>query len=289
MIANNRVLLRYLGLISVLAIPALILYFRIAHASVVFEPPLLLPILNAVFLFLMPYTVAYLAMRSYLADGTFLLLMLGCSVLAFGFGSLVAGIVIFIYGPNATATIHNISSLVAAIFPFAGVLASLTGNPPEADPLARKRKLTMVCFGVIAFIALLSFLTIEGVIPVFFVQGAGPTPLRQLVLAAALVLFAGTALYMMSRFFQTRSSFFYWYSLGLALLAIGMGGIFLQRSVGGLVGWLARSAQYLAGLYFSFPSCRRFAKRVQPDGASNRSWPISFTIPPPIGRTSWKP
>src|SRR5512140_3943410 len=103
---NRKNLTPYLGLIPVLAMALLIAISRMTiHETRVTEPPFLLPILNTLFLFTLTCIVAYMAMRSYLADGSLPLLMLGSGVLALGTGSLVAGWVIDAYGPDATVTI----------------------------------------------------------------------------------------------------------------------------------------------------------------------------------------
>jgi len=49
---------------------------------VIYEPLLLLPVLNTVFLFLVACVVAYNAWRSYLLNGAVSILWLGCGVLA---------------------------------------------------------------------------------------------------------------------------------------------------------------------------------------------------------------
>lgn len=69
----------YFGLLPVLVLLALIIGFRLLlHSVVIYEPLLLLPVLNTVFLFLVGCLIAYSAWRSYLQSGATSILWLGC-------------------------------------------------------------------------------------------------------------------------------------------------------------------------------------------------------------------
>ncbi|MGZ6207605.1 MAG: PAS domain S-box protein [Syntrophales bacterium] len=244
-----------IGIVIVLALIAAILSLRlilprVLPPTLIFEPPLLLPILNTVFLFFVSCVVSYMAMRSYLISGLPTLLLLGCGVLTLGVGALLAGWLIGPEGPNVNVTIFNVSAFISSIFHTLAAIIDLMEKPPEADPMRRRRKLMAGYLGVLVLIALLVLGAIAGIMPRFFIQGVGPTTLRQTVLAIALVLFIVSSSFKMIRFVQERARFLYWYSLALVLLAVTMVGAFLQPSVGSPMGWIGRSAQYLAGMYF---------------------------------------
>jgi PAS domain S-box-containing protein len=245
----------YPHLIPVLLLTALIAVLHLVFrdypiARHVFEPPLLLPILNTLFLFLVACIVSYIAMRAYLVAGSPTVLFLGCGVLTLGTGSLFAGWMMGLVGPNGTATVFNVSALVGSVFHMVAAIADLTGKIPEADPRSRQRKLIWAYLGVVVFVALLSLLTDEAIMPPFFIQETGPTGLRQVVLATAFILYVVTSLYMVSRFIQKRAMFLYWYALALALAALNLAGTYLQPTVGSAIGWAARCAVYAAGIYF---------------------------------------
>ena len=263
-IRNNLHL--YIGLIPILVLIVLITILHLispAHPITrkVFEPPLLVFILNTVFLFLAPCVVSYMAIKSYLLAGSFTVLFLGCGALTLGTGSLLAGWLIGHWGPNVLVTTHNASALLAAIFYTVGIVANVTGKPPEADPTHRRRQLAAAYLGVIIFVILISLAAVRGITPPFFIQEIGPTPIRQFTLVIALLLFVISSSSMMIRFAEKSMQFLYWYSLALALLALGMGGIFLQPAVGSPIGWVARVAQYLSGIYLimALVSARRMA------------------------------
>ena len=244
-----------IGIIIVLTLIAAVFCLRLILPSalrpaLIFEPPLLLPILNTIFLFFVSCVVSYIAMRSYLISGLPTILLFGCGVLTLGVGALLAGWLIGPEGPNVNVTIFNISAFISSTFHTATAIVDLMKKPPEADPMRRRRKLIVGYLGVLVLVVLVVLAAIGGIMPLFFIQGVGPTTLRQAVLAIALVLFIVLSSFKMIRFVQERARFLYWYSLALALLAITMVGAFLQPSVGSPMGWVGRSAQYLAGIYF---------------------------------------
>ncbi|MFB0536675.1 MAG: PAS domain S-box protein [Anaerolineae bacterium] len=104
--------------------------------------------------------------------------------------------------------------------------------------------------GVLVFTALLTVASLRGAIPPFFIQELGPTLLRQVVLGTAVALFGISSLFLMRLYSKSKETFQYWYSLALALIAVGLSAVFLQKAVGSPIGWTGRSAQYLGGIYF---------------------------------------
>ena len=260
---ESRNLTRYLGLFPVLAFIVLIIVYGFLYPSAkVTEPPYLFPILNTVFLFVVSCIVAYVSLRSYLASGSSPILLLGAGVLVFGTGSFASGWTISRFGVNVSATMHNGPLLLAAIFHIAGVIASAKEEPPETDPVQRRWKLTAAYITAPVFVFSLFFLTINGIMPPFFVSGSGWSPLRQAIMASAFVLFVYSSSYMMTRFLWKKNSYLYWYSLALTLLSIMAAGFYIQPAVGSPVGWIGRGAQYAAGIYFMVAvlSARREAR-----------------------------
>jgi hypothetical protein len=102
--------------------------------------------------------------------------------------------------------------------------------------------------GVVVAVALRVWAAMAGWIPTFFVQGQGGTPLRQVVLLSTVAIFAVAAWLMLTIHRRQPSAFFYWYGLGLALLAVGVAGVMLQLH-GDVLGWTGRLTQYLGGAY----------------------------------------
>ncbi len=239
----------YFGLLPVVLSIALVVIFRIALPSTaVFEPHYLLAVLNTVFLALIPCTVAYLAGRSYVTTGSLNILLIGCALLVFGAGNLVAGWAIEHPGPNSTVTIHNIASLVASIFYVMAAFVLAEGTT-ESMAVRRTPKLFIAYFAILLFVALLSAATILGLMPLFFVVGRGPTPLRELVLTVAVILHTLSAIFALRLYWKRRMAFLYWYGLALLLIATGLAAVLMQTAVGSPIGWVGRIAQYVGGIY----------------------------------------
>lgn len=247
---RNLSLLYYLGLLPVIVCFVLVIgLWRFPPAVTVFEPEFLLPSFNS-FLFLASMVIAYIAWQSYVLSGSFTILWLGCGVLALGTGALAAGWLIRPYGPNDNVTIFNLAVLLAAVCHTGGVLASFKEHTGEAEPGHNRRQMTLAYLAVVAVIALIVGLAISDVIPPFFIQGQGPTLIRQYVVEWAIVLLSFASLIILSRFRRQRWAFLYWYALALALVVIAMLAFFLQPAVGSLIGWTGRSAYVLAAIYF---------------------------------------
>ena len=276
------------GFLPVLGCLALVIVLWLFPPSVVvFEPHYLLPLFNSS-LFLAAFVIASIALRSYLMSGAATILWLGCGVLTLGAGALAAGWLIYPFGPNANVTIFNVAVLLASICHAGGVLSTLEARPGDADPGRRRRKATFAYLAALTAIALLVVLTLAGLMPPFFIQGQGPTVLRQYVVEWSLVLLIFASLVIMQRFLRKRAPFHYWYSLALALVAISMLAFFLQPAVGSPIGWVGRSAYVLAAVYFllSVNSAWREA-RTRGSGLEREPW-RSFSARGSTGRASWR-
>ena len=104
-----------LGYVAIIAILNIALSPRLA-ASLVFDPPVLMLVLNTVFLFGVSFAVCIVAMRAYLASGSSSILLLGCGVLSLGGAALAGGWVRPLGGgANTSVTIHNLGVLLGAI------------------------------------------------------------------------------------------------------------------------------------------------------------------------------
>lgn len=151
--------------------------------------------------------------------------------------------------PNMVVSIHNIGVLVAAIFQvISGMLLLFDRNSPAIGG-KRNRPVILAYGGIVILTLLFSLANVSGFVPRFFIQGTGPTPLRQFVLISAMNIFLLSAALFMIHYRRWRSDFLYWYALSLALIAVGLFAILLQKTVGGPIGWLGRSAQYIGGLF----------------------------------------
>ncbi len=214
-----------------------------------FDPPYLLPVLNALFLSVTPFFVAFIAGRIFLATGNRTALLLGCGMVSLGLGGLISGWFIGgSGGPNVTITIYNTGVLFCSFFHAAGAI--LTVAPPAAN-LSNNRKPMLATFYICLALILiaLDLAAVKGLTPPLIVQGAGPTLLGRMILGTAIILLGTSSVFFIKRHINTRERLFFWYGMGLLLVATGLTGVFLQKAVGSPIGWVGRFAQYTGGLY----------------------------------------
>jgi PAS domain S-box-containing protein len=240
---------------AILAVVAAAVVFILDHtlpyptpSGLIFEPPLLLPVLNVAFLCLSFFFVAYVASRGYLTNGTVSLLLMGCGALAFGSASLLAGGLRGLPGgANLTVTLHNTGAALGGLLHFASAvpLSLRAGSAPGR----RRTILSAAYLGILLIMAALTTASLEGALPTFLDPVAGPTPVRQTVLGAAVALFALAALLLFLRHAQSGSSFLYWYAMGLVFISLGLMTILWYRAMGDPITWAGRIAQYLGSIY----------------------------------------
>jgi PAS domain S-box-containing protein len=211
----------------------------------VFDPQSLLVTLNLLVSGVAGAVVAYLVMCSFLAAGSPGLLLLGCGMLLWGLAGLVAS-ALSRGDPNVLLTIHNSCVCLSAMCHLAGVCASLVLKKPIRYT---GTWLGVSCLAVLAAVWVVAGATLRGAMPVFFVTGHGATPLRWAVLGSAVLMFAVTALILGGLARKSASVFSSWYATAMALIAVGLAGVMVQRFPGCAVSWAGRAAQYLGGVY----------------------------------------
>ncbi len=200
---------------------------------------------NSVCSVLVSVLVAYLLARSFLVRGTPGLLALSLGVVLFGAAGL-SGLGLSSRGVNAIVTVHNSLAWLSAFFQV--VSAILMIRPRRALPAAGLWLAIGYAFAL-SLIGLILVAVLENWTPTFFIQGRGGTPVRQLILATAIGMFVLAACLLRISGRESAESFTRWYSLALGLYAAGLLGVMLQPSVGSVLGWTGRSAQFLGGIY----------------------------------------
>ena len=219
---------------------ALIVGLWVADLRTAYESRTLMVLLNVFFTWLASLCICFLTVRGFLGSGQPGLLMFGCGSLLWGVTSLAAAVIVDRVNP--TVTVHNVGVLGAALCHLVGSLWH--GRLPRPG-----RWLLAGYAGALMTAALIVWAATAGLTPVFFVQGQGGTPIRQVALLLATGLFAWVAWQMIYRFRRQSGAFYYWYGLGLALVATGLIGVMLLSVQGGILGWTNRLTQYLGNAY----------------------------------------
>lgn len=222
---------------------------RFYENQAVFEPFYLLPMLNFIFSTAVSIFVAYLAGRSFLADGTVSVLLLGNGTMIFGLVSLIGSVAVSIGGEiNAGVAVYNIGVFLSGLCHLLSAGSGMIGNPVR---MIHHRDLVLngTYALVTTAVGVVTILATQEVMPPFFIQNSGPTPLRQGFLGAAVILFGLSGILLIAGRRDTASSFPYWYGLSLGLIATGLLGVLIIKQVGSPLGWTGRAAQYLGGVY----------------------------------------
>ena len=237
-------LLAVASLVAIVALYALDITF-------LYEPKHLLGLTNTIFTAIIPVVVAFFAARTYLRTGSFSVLLMGCGMLGFGLCAGSAGWLREMQGgANFNVTIYNTGALLGSLCHITGAAINYSGKPYEWELKRQKRTVMPAYAAIIVFAVLLSFATVQQVIPPFFIQGSGPTPLRQIVLGLAIFLYVLSSLFFMNNYFRIKSDFLYWYSLCLVMLALGLFAFYIEKVVGSPIGWVGRASNY-GGTIFS--------------------------------------
>ena len=143
-------------------------------------------------------------------------------------------------------TVSNIGIWMAALCHLSGVILSTR--------LKRTIRPAGIWLGAVYTLALgvvmlVTMATLKGWLPVFFVDGQGGTMVRYIVLSSSLVMFTLTAVLLWESNRPSLSSFTYWYTLALLLIAVGVFGMIIELTRNSLLDWICRVSQYLSGIY----------------------------------------
>ncbi len=210
-----------------------------------YESHLLLLFLSFTFYTLVSLGTLYIIGRSFLGLGSPGLLFLECGVILWSLAGTIGDFVS--HGDaNINVTIFNASILLAGLCHLAGTILSL--RPRQ---VIRAKTLWLVVGWAVSLVALwlVSQAALMGWLPVFFIPGQGGTPVRYIVLTAAIAMFVLSAGLLKANQRTALLPFTSWYALALLMLAVGLFGVMIQLSLGSVVNWLSRTAQWLGGVY----------------------------------------
>jgi len=240
--------------IGLLVSPVFIFGVLFILSSVIFpdkayETVWLLPILNLIFLIIIPLLIAVSVSIMFLETGVLTFLLLGSGMISYGLGSFLSGITIH-YNPNITVILHNTGSLLGGLFHF--ICAVLSFSSTEQRLTVRNRRMDLIAvYSIIA--AGLIFLFGESwvdMVPAFLTSQVGPTLMRQWVLGGTVLFYEITVLLFILLYTRSRQLFILIYAIALSLIGTGLLDVWFQKPVGSPMGWLGRSSQYVGTVYF---------------------------------------
>ena len=238
------------GLIPIVGI-ALALIVELAlglRGQYVFNPPFLFLALNLIFVVGVSLFAAYLSAKGYLLTGSLTLLFFALSFVLLVIMSTFNGL-FGNFSPNWAVTEAAIALLLFSAFQAcAGFQASFRSVPIGSEH--RKARLTSSSLFVVFLSVLLTSLIWLDVFPPFFVNGVGVALIDQIVYAIAILFLSVSCALFLRLYLKSKSNVMYWYSLGLAIEAIGLYGATLQVQFSDIVVWTGRVGVYLAFIYF---------------------------------------
>jgi PAS domain S-box-containing protein len=237
---------RYLPWLPIPIFLVTIIILAIYRSEIIWNPLLLFAALNIIFLSIIMFFVSILALRSYQAKNSIVILLLGSGTLALGLGALLAGLSILGNNVNSTVTIYNTSACISAVLILTSAVLSIKMS---LKTLQSKWLIIISYLGIIALITLVALLVRNHIWPVYFVQGTGPTAVDLTVLYTTITLFAISALLLVTYRIKDVLNFRIWYGLGLGLIALGLFSVSIQMSVGDPLNWMGRISQYLGAVY----------------------------------------
>lgn len=216
----------------------------------VFKLPAVVTI-GYLFIALVAMFAAYISAKGSLKTGSPVVLLLGVGSLAFGLSALLCALAIGLVGPgNLAATVFNTGLVLAGGLHFQSAVLSAVGAPSMELPKRGRMMVTLAYLGVPVFMAILVIAALQGATPPFFVPKVGLTVLLYWVMGMTVALFAISSFIFMRMYFESKTDILYWYSLSLALAALGTCSFLLIRGVTDVpVQWVGRFAYYLGAVY----------------------------------------
>ena len=233
-------------LIIVAVLFLLMLLFRPGQ-NLVFNSPGLLLALNFLLITVVGIAIAAISAKSYINGGSMSILFLGMAISVLAIAALLSGWA-SVSSANLSVTIFDIGVFFSGALQLLSAISTITGSTPN-EPPTRKIGLIIGYSSVIIFFVGVSALAFLGYSPAFF-TASGPTVTRQWVLVTAILLFASSSVILVFQYRLKKPLTLYWYSLGLALFAIGLFGSTAYIVPDDVINWAARLAQYSASFYF---------------------------------------
>ncbi len=188
--------------------------------------------------------VTVLAGQTYLEKGSVRMLLLGIGAVFFGAIYLTAALLLPDY--NAGVTVHNFGFLISGLcFLFSGLFP----DKLESRFLSLRLTLSLAYLAAAGTMTLWIWGAYQGLLPTFYIPGAGYTPLRHFILGMGVATFAISSLWYWRLYLRNGNRFDRWFCQGVALIGVAMVAAILIPAGGTAMAWLARAAQCIGGIF----------------------------------------
>lgn len=210
-------------------------------------PPVLLAVLDTVFLGAASVAAGMLASRLYMRTGCAEAGLVSAASLAVGTGAALAGwLQLGSGGVNAYASVLYTHALVAGVL---NVLAALHRPSGAAERRGKLLGLWLTVAGVTNLAALSALAAASGFAPVFYADGEfTPLCLAVLFSGGALSMAAAGALFM--RYQTNKQDYIFWRCLSALMFAFGLLSDGLGHMEAGAADWLGSLSFYFSGMFY---------------------------------------
>ena len=241
--------LKWPALCLVLLLLVAIVILSLLNLKGSYESPYLVLALYTVFIGVPCFFVTLFAAKGFVRTGVWPVIWLGGATMAYGLANLMSPLMLIFTTINATIAAHNTISFLAGTLNLVGAFFVVNRIPAVAVPGLRSRIVVQIYLATAVAVIVAAVLSIAGVMPQFFVQGIGGTPVRQAVLISAIFLFLISGVVLFREYLRYKSELIYWYSLGLLLAVLSMSGLLMESAMGSPLNWTARATLILSGFY----------------------------------------
>jgi PAS domain S-box-containing protein len=239
----------YLAAIPLIALTGIFLVQLLLANPFAYVPPLLNDfnlLLNIGFIIL-ALAVAWGTLRT----GRLQLAWMGAGIMVLGVAIVFANLFGIPVSINAGVQIQNIGVALAGALHLAGTLIAFFAIGVSRPGMSRRVVTVAGTYGGgIGAMIVVTSLSVVQVLPAFFVPGLGGTPIRQVTLLLAIVLFAVSAGLVFLNYTRSKSGFQYLYGLGLASVTLGQMGYFFSYGSADIMSWIGRLGQWSGSFYF---------------------------------------
>jgi signal transduction histidine kinase len=214
--------------------------------KIYFNPPNVAFALNLVFWSIATISIAYISAKSFIKEGSAIVLIISCSIIVLGLSLIISGWVTNFSG-NYSVAIANIGIFVAAALQVLCGILSLTGKT-ESKIRNRIKALIPIYIITVVFVLAISIMALIGLLPTFFTS-SGPTLLRQAVLGSGILFFAISCILFTEQYLKSKALSLYWYAVAIGLFSISLLSTFEVKVLGDVPTWLGRIGLYIGATY----------------------------------------
>ena len=227
---------------------AIVITLFFDFSEIIFNPPNLAFALNLIFWSTATLSIAYVSAKSFVSEGSAIVLIISVSILVFGLSFIIAGWASSFSG-NYSASIGNIGALVASSLQVLAAILSYKGKT-ESKIKNRKKAVVLIYTVTVLFVLAISIIVTRDYLP-SFLNASGPTLVRQVVLGLAISFFALACLLFLAQYLRSKSLSLYLYAIAIGLFSVGLTITLEVKAIGDLPTWLGRIVLYLAAIYLT--------------------------------------